>query len=154
MEPLLPVVEEPGEGQPWPREGARRDGGLSPLGRAAENAAAQHKPPGSSMPNALGEGGAGGGVNATGGRAALDRFRHSCVVLGARAARAGGGAMSAATAVASEAARDAVQSATAAATAAVRVRTAGAGGKRTAAGEVNCEGAVEEYWGSDYCTSV
>jgi len=61
-----------------------------------------------------------------------------------------------ATAVASEATREAVQSATAAAAAvaAVRVGTAGASGERKAADEVDGGGAVEEYWGSDYCTSV
>lgn len=153
MEPLLPVVEEPGEGQPLPSESVRGGGGSSPLWTPTENTAAPQEPLGSSVPNALGEGGAGGGVNVGGGRAALDRFRHGCVVLGVNAARAGGSAMSAATAVASEAAREAVQSATAAA-AAVRVGTTGEGGKRTAADEVDGGGAVEEYWGSDYCTSV
>lgn len=88
---------------------------------------------------------------AAGGRkAALDRFRHGCFVLGAKAARAGGGAMSVAAAVASGAAKEAIHSATAA---------VGRGGGREAASDRWPEGEtdgriVEEYWGSDYCTSV
>eukprot|EP00903_Cladosiphon_okamuranus_P013906 g12934.t1 len=83
-------------------------------------------------------------------RAALDRFRHGCFMLGAKAARAGGGAMSAAAAVASEATKEAVHSATV---------TVGGGGRRDAAGDQFSQGEVdggivEEYWGSDYCTSV
>lgn len=94
------------------------------------------------------------GPAAGSGRAAFCRFRHSCAALGAKAARAGGDAVAAAAAAASEATKEAVQSTT---TAVVRDGTAGSVGTRTtenghSLSEIN--GGVEEYWGSDYCTSV
>ena len=138
------MAEEPGEEQSWPHESIRNDGGCPPMVTAAENASGPQKPT-SSVLNACSENSGGGASVGGGGRAALDRFRHSCAILGAKAARAGG-TISAATAVASEAARDAVQSATAA----VRAGTARAGGERKATDEIDGRGVVEGYWGSDY----
>lgn len=97
---------------------------------------------------------AGDGPAASSSRAAYYRFRQSCAVLGAKAARAGGEAVAAAAAVASGATKEAIQSTTA------LVRDENVGGigrhktanKRRSQDEIN-EG-VEEYWGSDYCTSV
>lgn len=91
-----------------------------------------------------------GGLAAGGRRAALDRFRHDCCVLGAKAARAGGGAMSVAAAVASDAAKEAVQSAKAAVGGRMGRETAD---DRCSPGERDGS-TFDEYWGSDHCTSV
>lgn len=144
MEPLLLTVVEEGEEAVWGHERIRNDRGCPPL--TVEN----HEPSDDAVPCARSEKDVAGGLAAGGSRAALGRFRHGCFVLGAKAARAGGDVMSVAAAVASEAAKEAVQSATAA---------VGGGGGREAAEDRCSQGErdgsiIEEYWGTDYCTSV
>lgn len=143
MGPLLPTVAEEGEQSAWPNERIRNDRGRPSL--IVENHETHD-----AASDARSEQYAVGDLAAGSRRAALDRFRHGCFALGAKAARAGGGAMSVAAAVASEAAKEAVQSATAAVGGSGR---GGAVGDRCSQGERDGR-FVEEYWGSDHCTSV
>lgn len=143
MEPPLPTVVEEGEEGVRPYERIRNESGCPPL-------AVESREPTDAVSEAPSDKEVVGGLATGGRRAALDRFRHGCLVLGAKAARAGGGAISVAAAVASEAAKEAVQTAKAA------VR---AGGEREAADDQRLRGETderdfEEYWGSDYCTSA
>lgn len=151
----MPTVEEEEEEEiVWPYERTGNDRGCPSSPVAVEN-----REPNDAVSDLRSEKYRGGSVAAGGRRAALsiDRFRRGCVVLGARAARVGGGAMSAAAAVASEAAKEAVHSATEAVHSAMEA--VGRGGGREVAGDRCSQGErdgsiIEEYWGSDYCTSV
>lgn len=104
---LLPTVVGEGEEPMRPYERLRRDRGCPPLTVESHESNA-------TVISTHSNNRAVGGVAADGRRAALDRFRHGCLALGAKAARAGGEAMSVAAAVTSEAAQEAVQSAMAA----------------------------------------
>lgn len=144
--PPLPTVEEEGENAVLPNESIGND-------RGRPSSIIENHEPNDAASDARSEKDAVGGLAVGSRRAALDRFRHGCFALGAKAARAGGGAMSMAAAVASEAAKEAVQSATAAVGGS---GGHGAAGDRCSHGEIDGSTAaiVEEYWGSDYCTSV
>lgn len=158
MEPLLSVAEEEGGEEPLmlPRNDRENTTPSSRSNTVPTVPAALRKLAGAVFTaTSKEEERDGDGPAAGSGRAAFSRFRYSCAVLGAKAARAGGDAVAAAAAAASDATKEAVQSAT---TAVVRDGTVEGFGRRTrentGRSQSEMNGGVEEYWGSDYCTSV
>lgn len=139
-EPLSPVSEEGEEGSP-----------PSPFEKRypSKNLVAQSPPElvqGSygALPPAPSEGeSAIGGHDNGGSRGAMHKFSRSCFSLGTRAVRAGGEAISAATAAANEVVEEITRGR--------ENRKAGLEPRS----EAQIDGGLtEEYWGSDYCTSV
>ncbi|CAM9116113.1 unnamed protein product, partial [Scytosiphon promiscuus] len=139
-EPLSPVAEEGEEGYP-----------LSPLqkkhpssdGTAQFSTAPRQEPDGVFSQVTREREGSGGVHVDGGGRGAMCKFSRSCFCLGARAVRAGEEAVSAAAAAASEVAEEIT-----------RCRESRKAGHDPPS-QAQIDGVLrEEYWGSDYCTSV